>query len=391
MKLHFFELSLVALALVFNACSHGDAPGKGPNMPKTFDVEVLTASDAVFYKEYPANLEGIQTVEIRPRVSGYIESILVDEGATVKKGQLLFQLNASDLEAQVRSAAAMVKVAETQVAVAKIDFEKIRPLVEKQIVSQFELESSKAALAAKEAQLAQAKANWENAKANLSYTRITSPTDGAIGNFPYRVGSLVSSASPEPLTVIANTSAIYAYFSMDEKAFLSLTKSLEGRNLQEKLAHLKDVSLLLADNSLYELPGQIETASSLIDQATGAVSIRVRFENPGRMLRSGSSGKVRIAEHIRNALVIPQKATYELQEKHFVYLLGADTTAVNTEIEVVAGNLKDTYVVTSGLKLGDKVIVEGIASLKNGTVVIPRIVDADAAATAEAPKENQTK
>ncbi len=178
---------------------------------------------------------------------------------------------------------------------------------------------------------------------------------------------------------------------MDEKAFLSLTKSLEGRNLQEKLAHLKDVSLLLADNSLYELPGQIETASSLIDQATGAVSIRVRFENPGRMLRSGSSGKVRIAEHIRNALVIPQKATYELQEKHFVYLLGADTTAVNTEIEVVTGNLKDTYVVTSGLKLGDKVIVEGIASLKNGTVVIPRIVDADAATTAEAPKENQTK
>ena len=189
---------------------------------------------------------------------------MVDEGALVKKGQVLFRLNANDLQASVRSAEASVKIAEADVNSAAINLEKTKPLVEKNIISKFELESVGSTLKAKEAQLAQAKANLENAKANLQYTAITSPADGTIGTFPYRVGSLVSSTNAEPLTTVSNTAKMYAYFSLNEKDFLTLTKGLEGKNLQEKFTKLPEVSLILADNSVYEKSGRIETASGLI-------------------------------------------------------------------------------------------------------------------------------
>ena len=372
------NLGMALVALVIVSCGQkqqSGAPGGAAGQVKEYPVIAVTSQSTELFKDYPTKLEGQQTVEIRSKITGYIDKIMVDEGALVKKGQVLFRLNANDLQASVRSAEASVKVAEADVNSAAINLEKTKPLVEKNIISKFELESVASTLKAKEAQLAQAKANLENAKANLQYTAITSPADGTIGTFPYRVGSLVSSTNTEPLTTVSNTAKMYAYFSLNEKDFLTLTKGLEGKNLQEKFTKLPEVSLILADNSVYEKSGRIETASGLIDQTTGAINIRATFSNTEGLLRSGGSGLVRIPQFINSAIIIPQKATYELQGKYFVYLVGPDNKVHNSEIEVLTGNLKDSYVVTSGLNAGDKIVFEGIASLRNEMEIKPKLVE----------------
>ncbi len=246
------SLVLIAILLIFSSCSNkqqGSNPMMGGQV-REYLVQEITPQNITLYQNFPATLEGEQTVEIRPRVAGYIEKIFVDEGDYVKKGQLLFQLNANDIRAQVRSAEAQVKVAESQVATAKINLKKTEPLVEKNIVSDFQLQSDKTALQSAEAQLAQAQANLANAKANLAYTMISSPTDGFIGTFPYRVGSLVSSSITQPLTTVSNTSSMRAYFSTNEIAFLQMTKNLEGTTIGEKLANLPEVDLILPDQSV---------------------------------------------------------------------------------------------------------------------------------------------
>ena len=373
------NLSFALIMLVAVSCTSSQGEGSQQNAAQVKEYQVLAVKPqrAKLHKEYPATLQGQQTVEIRTRIAGYIEEILVDEGAHVKKGQVLFRLNANDIQANVRSAEAQVKVAEAEVVAAKINLEKTKPLVEKDIISQFDLQSVESVVKAREAQLAQAIANLENAKANLQYTLITSPTDGIIGNFPYRVGSLVSSSSMQPLTTVSNTINMYAYFSMNEKEFLSLTKGLEGKNLNEKLATMPEVLLVQADGSLYGHAGRIETAGGLVDQQTGAINIRASFPNTESFLRSGGSGLIRIPQHIDSTIIIPQKATYELQGKHFVYVVGDDNIVQNTEIEVLTGNLKDSYLVTKGLKAGDKVVVEGIPSLRDKVPIKPKMVEAE--------------
>ena len=386
------SLGLIALAIV--SCGQkqqGGAPGGAAGQVKEYPVIAVTQQSTTLFKDYAAKLEGQQTVEIRSKIAGYIDKIMVDEGAFVKKGQVLFRLNANDLQAAVRSSEASVKVAEADVNSAAINLEKTKPLVEKNIISKFELESVNSTLKAKEAQLAQAKANLENAKANLQYTVITSPAEGTIGTFPYRVGSLVSSTSAEPLTTVSNTAKMYAYFSFNEKEFLTLVKGLEGKNLQEKFAKLPDVSLVLADNSVYEQPGRIETASGLIDQQTGSINVRATFPNTEGLLRSGGSGMVRIPQFINSAIIIPQKTTYELQGKYFVYLVGSDNKVHNTEIQIVSGNLKDSYVVTNGLKVGDQIVLQGIATLRNDTEIKPKLVEAGSLSENTPAATNQGK
>lgn len=369
-------LGILIVAVIAFSCSVKQQGGQADSgIVKEYPVMVVKQQSTRLFKDYPTKLQGQQTVEIRSKISGYIEQIMVDEGAMVHKGQVLFRLNSNDIQAMVRSAEAQVKVAEADVNSAKINLEKTRPLVERDIISKFDLESVASVLKAKEAQLAQANANLQNAKANLHYTLISSPADGTIGTFPYRVGSLVSSSSAEPLTTVSNTTKMYAYFSFNEKEFLSIITGLSGKNLQEKFSKLPDVSLILADNSVYPLPGRIETASGLVDQQTGAVNIRAGFPNPEGLLRSGGSGLVRIPQDIDSVIIIPQKTTYELQGKHFVFLVGSDNKVQNSEIEILVGNLKDSYVVNSGLKVGDQIVYEGLASLRNETEIKPKIVD----------------
>lgn len=382
----FKNLSFIAVLLAAYSCSNPQgAPAGMAGQVREYAVSEITPGEITLYKDFPTTLQGEQTVEIRPRVAGYIEAILVDEGDFVRKGQVLFRLNANDLQAQVRSAEAQVKVAESTVNTAEINLKTTQPLVEKNIISQYELESVNTALKSAQAQLAQANANLSNAKANLAFTVITSPTNGIIGNFPYRVGSLVSSSITEPLTTVSNTSSMQAYFSVNEKDFLTMTKDLPGQTTKEKLESLPEVSLVLADNSLYETPGKIETASGIVDATTGAINIRASFPNPNGILRSGGSGKVRLPEHRQGALLVPQNATFDVQGKHFVYVVNAENKVVNTPIETLAGNLKDVYVVTAGLKAGDKIVVEGITSLRDGMEIKPKL----AAAAPEAAAQSQ--
>ena len=371
--------TMVLLLVMGVAISCGDQPKGGQpgsaGKVKEYPVIAIKTQSTTLFKDYPTKLQGQQTEEIRSRITGYIEQIFVDEGAFVKKGQVLFRLNANDIQATVRSAEAMVKVAEAEVKLAEVNVSKTRPLVEKNIISKFELESVESTQNSKEAQLAQTKANLENAKANLQYTLITSPAEGTIGNFPFRVGSLVSSSTTEPLTTVSNTVNMYAYFSFNEKEFLTLTKGIEGKNQQEKFAKLPNVSLVMADNSLYDQAGRIETASGLINAQTGAVTVRASFPNGEGILRSGGSGTIRIPQLMDSVIVIPQKTSYELQGKHFVYVVGAGNKVRNTEIEVLVGNLKDSYVVTSGLNIGDQIVLEGIASLRNDTEIKPKLAE----------------
>ena len=386
------QLGIILLMVTAISCSNKPKAGQpgGAGAVKEYPVIAVKPQSTQLFKDYPTKLQGQQTVEIRSKITGYIEQILVDEGAFVHKGQVLFRINANDVLATVRSAEAQVKVAEAEVFTAQVNVEKTKPLVEKNIISKFDLQSVESTLKSKEAQLAQAKANLENANANLQYTRITSPADGTIGTFPFRVGSLVSSSNAEPLTTVSNTMNMYAYFSFNEKEFLSITKGLEGKNLQDKFTKLPGVSLIMADNSVYDKPGRIETASGLVDPQTGAINVRASFPNSDGLLRSGGSGLVRIPQFVDSALIIPQKTTYELQGKFFVYVVGDSSKVHNTEIEVLVGNLKDSYVVTSGLKAGDQVVLEGIASLRNNTEIKPKVVEAGSLSE-NMPADNQVK
>lgn len=385
----FTNLALLALLFTIYSCSNKQQGSNGMQpQVREYLVQEATPQNITLFENFPATLEGEQTVEIRPRVAGYVEKIMVDEGDYVKKGQILFQLNANDIRAQVRSAEAQVKVAESQVATAKINLDKTKPLVEKNIVSSFQLESVETALQSAEAQLAQAKANLANAKANLDYTMITSPTNGFIGTFPYRVGSLVSSSVTEPLTTVSNTSNMRAYFSINEKAFLRMTRNLEGNTTSEKLANLPEVELVLPDQSIYEQKGKIEIASGIVDPQTGAINVRASFPNPNGDLRSGGSGKIRLPEYHKNVLLVPQSASFEIQGKHFVYVANSENKIVNTPIEVIVGDLKDVYVVKSGLKAGDKIVVEGISGLRDGMEIKPKLADQQAVAENTQPSHN---
>jgi len=375
--MQFRKLGIILIMVAAISCNNKPKAGQpgSAGLIKEYPVIAVKPQSTQLFKDYPTKLQGQQTVEIRSKIAGYIEQILVDEGAFVKKGQVLFRLNANDIQATVRSAEAQVKVAEADVYTAQVNVEKTKPLVEKNIISKFDLQSVESTQKSKEAQLAQAKANLENTKANLQYTLITSPAEGTIGTFPYRVGSLVSSSTVEPLTTVSNTVNMYAYFSLNEKEFLTITKGLAGKNLQEKFTKLPGVSLILADNSVYDQAGRIETASGLIDQQTGAVNVRASFPNPEGLLRSGGSGLVRIPQYIDSVIIIPQKTSYELQGKHFVYVVGAGNKVHNTEIEILVGNLKDSYVVISGLNAGDQIVLEGIAALRNDAEIKPKLIE----------------
>ncbi|MDP4274359.1 MAG: efflux RND transporter periplasmic adaptor subunit [Bacteroidota bacterium] len=372
-----FVLFFIASILVLSSCGNMKDKKDKDEGGKDYTVVTILPRSTVLYTDYPATLKGQQTVEIRPRVEGYIQRILVDEGAMVRKGQLLFELNSDEPRQEVRSALADIKVAQADVAVAQMDVNKKRPLVEKNIISHYELESAQCVLKSKQAALAQARVKLENAKINLRYTHITSPASGLIGTFPYRVGSLVNSSIAQPLTVLSDISKVYAYFSMNEKEFLDFTRGIGGRTLQEKLKHLPAVSFILADNTPYKHAGRIETASGIVDTQTGSIQLRASFLNPEGVLRSGGSGTVRIPKNLSSALLIPQKATYEIQGKYFVYVVGNDRKVKNTEIKILDANSKTYYVVTSGIHGGDRIVLDGVNKLKDGMRIIPHSANVD--------------
>ena len=358
------------------AGGRGAGPG-GANAVKDYPVLTIVPQTTTLFTDHPATIQGQQVIEIRPKIDGYIDRMYVDEGATVRQGQLLFQISAPQYEQEVRNAAAAIKIAQADVNAAQMDVNKVRPLVEKNIISKYELQSAQYSLQAKQAALAQAQANYANARTNLGYTTITSPVNGIIGSIPYKIGSLVSSNTAEPLTTVSNVGNIYAYFSINEKQALQFAQNTKGATTAERLASIPPVSLILADGSVYSQKGRIEATSGQINTATGAISVRATFPNPGNLIRSGSTGAVRIPRTVDSAILVPQKSTYEIQGKLFVYLLGDSNKVRSVSITVMPNSGGQYYVVQQGLRAGDRIVVEGVASLREGAAILPRMINAD--------------
>lgn len=348
-----------------------------PQASNEYAVREIKTTECNLSTSYPATIKGIQDIEIRPKVSGFITKVHVDEGDFVRRGQVLFSIDRVQYEAAVKSAEAAVRVARTAVSTQKLTVKNKKMLHEKKIISDYDMEMAENQLASAEAELASARAQLIDARNNLSFCSVTSPSDGVVGTIPYRVGSLVSSSTAEALTTVSNISKMYVYFSMTEKQLLEYTKGADG--VKGALAAIPAVSLQLADGSTYNQTGKVTNVSGVIDIATGSVSMRATFDNPQKILRSGGSGSVVFPIHMDNAILVPQKATYEIQDKHFVYVVGKDNKVKNTEITVLPQNDGTNYVVTGGLKAGERIVIEGVNTLSDGMAIKP-ISEAQSAA-----------
>lgn len=390
MKRKLFTLScltLSTLALVsLGSCSKKQDQAQQAPTPS---LQVLTVepSNAELFKSYPTTLKGKTDIEIRPQVSGFITKVHVDEGQRVHKDQPLFTIDQVQFKAAVDQAQASVNAAKTAVANAKITADNNKALYDRNIISENTWQVSANQLRQAEAQLAQAQAALTTAKKNLSYTVVTAPSDGVVGTIPSREGSLASPSSMTPLTTISDNSEMYAYFSLTEKDLLDMTDN-GTTSLDAAIKKMPEVTLILADGTPYPIKGKVATVSGIIDNSTGSASVRALFNNPSGMLRSGNTGQVNIPVTAENAIVIPQKATFEVQDLKYVFTLNDSNMTVNTPIEVLPLNDGKNYVITSGLKSGDRVVIEGVGtSVRPGMPVNP--VDAKAAAEGAAQQQQQ--
>ena len=366
-------LSVFAATLFFASCGNKNdqsAKDAAAAQVKEYKTVIVQPKTATLYSDYPASIQGQQNIEIRPRVAGYIDKIFVDEGAVVKAGQALFKISAPEYEQEVRTATASIKSAQANVSAAKLAINKVKPLVDKGIISKYDLESAQYTYESAMATLAQANASLVNAKVNLGYTTVTSPVNGVVGSIPFRLGSLVSSTNADPLTTVSSIGNVYAYFAINEKKFLSFTEgTTPGGNLAKKIKNMPEVLLLLSDKTLYSQKGRIETVNGLINTETGSVNFRARFANPNGIIRSGSSVTVRIPNEVKDAILIPQSATFEMQDKIFAVTVGKDGKTKNTNITVQDVSAGNYYVVTSGLNAGDQIVLEGVSTLKDDSQI----------------------
>lgn len=370
MKLSIKPLTYVALALVFASCTKkSDNRAAMMQGDGKYVVESISTSDANLSVSYPATIKGAQDVEIRAKVAGNIVKQLVDEGDFVSAGQVLFVIDPTQYRAAVEQAKAAVNVIKTNISTAQLTYNNKKMLREKDIVSQYDLDLATNQLEVLRAQLAQAQAALTNARDQLSFTNVRATSNGVVGSIPYRVGSLVSSASAQPLTTVSNLAKMYAYFSMTEKQLLEMTRNSGGTNAA--MQEMPAVDLLLADGSTYDQKGRVNSVSGVINTSTGSVQMRATFDNPQRILRSGATGVVRFPVVRKGAIIIPQKATYEIQDKKFVYVVDKDNKVHSTEIEVLSQNDATRYVVTKGLKVGDRIVTEGVNKLKNDMEIKP--------------------
>lgn len=352
--------SLITLSM--GACA-GQQSQQGSGINELAVIQVEAASTTL-NSSYPATIEGRQDVEIRPQISGFITKVCVDEGDFVRKGQLLFLIDSVQYKAAADAAEAAVKVAEANVATARLTVRTKTELADKNIISQYDLQTAQNTLASAEANLAQAKAQLVNARNNLSYTRIVSPSNGIVNTIPYRIGSLVSASIVTPLTTVSDISNMYVYFSMTEKQLLNFTR--EGGTMAQLINSFPEVELMLVDGTMYKEKGKVETISGAIDKTTGSVRMRATFPNDKNILRSGASGNVLIPVKMDGVLSIPQKATYELQDKRFVYVVTDSSVLQNREIQVLPQNDGKNFFVTSGLQAGERIVYEGVGTLRNG-------------------------
>jgi membrane fusion protein (multidrug efflux system) len=352
-------MTLAAIAATLVSCGGGGGrPQFGDN---EYPVVAVGTSSADMQSTYPATIKGVQDVEIRPKVQGFITQINVKEGQTVGAGQVLFVLDNETATQQVRQAQAAVNTAQQQCNTAKLTYENAQKLHEAKVVGDYELQTAQNNYEVAQAQLAQSQASLASAKEQLSYSYVKSPASGVVGTLPYKKGALVNNANV--LTTVSNISSMEVYFSVTEKAAMQLQTA--------GLQTLPSVKLQLADGSIYGHEGKVTKMSGVIDQATGSVQLIALFQNPEKLLKSGGAGTIIIPRLANDVIIIPQSCVSEVQNKKFVYLLGSDNKVKYSEIKVDAQNDGVNYIVTEGLKTGDKYVTNGITKLTDGMEIKP--------------------
>lgn len=388
------KIIFAVMAWVLWSCSK-EKPKNEPQ--KVYSVITVAERDVEGYFTYPVNIQGKINNDVRAKISGYITQVLVDEGQYVTQGQPLFRLetnmlneSASAAQAGIGASQSGISAAQAAVNAAQVEVDKLKPLVEKNIISNVQLETAKANLYRAQSQLKQAQAghqqalaNYKGVKANIDYSIIRAPISGVVGSLPLKVGSLVGPNDPVALTTIADTREVYAYFSMNEKEYLNFLKTSNGATVSEKLKNMPMVELVMANGEIYTEKGKIETVTGQINPSTGSIQFRVAFPNGQKMLTNGSSGKIRVPNRYDDVLIVPESSTYEQQGVVYVYKVTKDT-AKSVVIEV-QDRVNNRVVVKSGLKKGDMVVASGIGGLKSGTAIKSKPANLDSLVNAIEP------
>lgn len=367
---------LIAGIVLLQSCSKAaESTNQAPPAPELPVYTVIT-SPATTYQEFPTALEGKNNVEIRSQVDGYLDRIYVEEGAYVRAGQPLFKIDSRAYGEQMNMAQANLQAANANIQKAKVEVDRLQPLVAAKVVSDVQLKTAKANLAAAVAAASQAKASVGNAKINVGFTTITAPVSGYIGRIPYKKGSLISRTDPNPLTLLSDISEIYAYFSLSELDFIAFQNKYPGATLEEKLKNMPLVELVIADNSIYPEKGKMSIVDGQFDKTTGAISVRAEFPNPKGLLRTGNTGRVRMPQMLSNAVVIPQESTFEIQDKTYVYVVGKDQKVTSKPVKI-SGKTESYYFISEGLSSGEKIIFTGLGSLRDGASIKPKAISSD--------------
>ncbi|RMZ57896.1 efflux RND transporter periplasmic adaptor subunit [Chryseobacterium nematophagum] len=368
---------LITSIILLQNCTKA-AEGSTPSTPPAPELPIYTVitSPATIYQEFPTSLEGKSNVEIRSQVDGYLDKIYVEEGAYVRAGQPLFKIDSRSYGEQMNMATANLQVANANIQKAKVEVDRLEPLVAAKVVSDVQLRTAKANYAAAIANASQAKASVGNAKINVGFTTVTAPVSGYIGRIPYKKGSLISRTDPSPLTLLSDISEIYAYFSLSELDFIAFQNKYPGATLEEKLKNMPMIELAIADNSIYPEKGKMTMVDGQFDKTTGAISVRAAFPNPNGILRTGNTGRIRMPQLLSNALIIPQESTFEIQDKTYVYVLGKDQKVTSKPVKI-SGKTDSYYFISEGLSVGDKIVFTGIGALKDGVSIKPKAISSD--------------
>lgn len=363
----FFPIIAIFLLALTGASCTKKSKSEKPSID--YPIQIIDTTTQVLLTNYAATVTGCQTVEIRPQVEGMLTMICIREGDVVRKGQILFEIDPAQFQAAYDIAQANVNSAEAAVSTAQLVLESNKELYDEKVISDFELNTAKNELAEALAKLRLANAELDKASTALSYTQVKSPVNGVASMIPYRVGSLVNSNIVEPLVTVSDDGDIYAYFSMAENQMLDMAK--QYGSMKNALDDMPEVEFQMSNGEIYPLKGYIDAVSGTINNSTGAISFRAVFPNPDRLLRDGGTGSVIIPSVYSNCIVIPQGATYELQDKIFVYKV-VNGKATATEIRIVPNSNGREYIVSAGLNIGDTIVSEGAGLLKEGTVINPK-------------------
>lgn len=365
MKLMLPSIAGSLLGLCLAACSYNSQENATPEKLKLPVTRVL-AKDTLLHKAYVADIEAVKNVEIRNRVTGFLDRILVDEGQYVQAGQTLFVLSSKEYQTEVAKAKATLSSALAEAKTADVELQRVRTLVEKKVVTPSELDMAQAKLDAQRARISEARSVLTDAQTRLSYTVVRAPFTGIINRIPLKTGSLVAEGSL--LTTVSDIQSVYTYFHISEDEYLNYLNAKKANK-----GHSNTVELVLANGKTYPHDGTIETIASEFDETTGSIAFRARFPNPENLLKHGATGKVYLETSVEKALMLPQKSVFEIQDKNYVYVVDKDNK-VRMKSFIPRTRLSHYYIVQSGLQEGERIVYEGVQSLRDGMEIIPQPV-----------------